>query len=140
MQGDINAPGIWVRTMEDTFHDQLGKNIWVYMDDIFVFSNNSEGHVTDSKHTCSKLQHASYYAKPRKNVFFAIKLNILGHISDDDGIHLAREKVRTIMDCTRPESQRELQRFNGKVNHISRLRPYIATITAPLTEQSGKAE
>ena len=27
MQGDMNAPGICVRTMEDLFHDQLSKNI-----------------------------------------------------------------------------------------------------------------
>jgi len=44
------------------------------------------------------------------------------------------------MDWTRPESQKELQRFNGMVNYISRFIPHIATITAPLTELSGNAE
>jgi len=39
MQGDMNAPGAFVRTMEDLFHDELGKNIWVYIDNIFVFSD-----------------------------------------------------------------------------------------------------
>jgi len=27
MAGDMNAPGTFVRTMEDLFHDKLGKNI-----------------------------------------------------------------------------------------------------------------
>ena len=45
MQGDMKAPGTFVRTMEDLFHDKLGKNIWVYMDDIFVFSDTFEEHV-----------------------------------------------------------------------------------------------
>ena len=39
MQGDMNAPGTFVRTMEDLFDEELGKNIWVYIDDIFVFSD-----------------------------------------------------------------------------------------------------
>jgi len=59
---------------------------------------------------------------------------------DDDGIHPAPEKIRTIMDWTRPESQKEQQRFNGMVNYISQFIPHIATITALLTELSGNAE
>jgi len=39
MQGDMNAPGPFVRTMENLFHDKLDKNICVYIDDIFVFSD-----------------------------------------------------------------------------------------------------
>jgi len=42
MQEDMNAPGTFVRTMEDLFHDELGKNIWVYIDDIFVFTDTFE--------------------------------------------------------------------------------------------------
>jgi len=49
MQGDMNGPGTFVRTMEDLFHDELGKNIWVYIDDIFVFSDTFEEHVKDKR-------------------------------------------------------------------------------------------
>jgi len=73
-------------------------------------------------------------------VLFATKLNILGHMIDDDSINPAPEKVRTIMDWTRSENQKELQRFNGMVNYISYFIPHIATITVPLTELSGNAE
>jgi len=47
---------------------------------------------------CSKLQNAGYYANPTKSVFFATKIDILGHMIDDDGIHPAPEKIQTIMD------------------------------------------
>jgi len=140
MQGDMNAPGTFVGTMENLFHDELGKNIWVYIDDIFVFSDTFEEHVKDVTNACSKLQNAGYYANPKKSVFFATKHKILGHIIDDDGIHPAPEKIRTIMDWTRPESRKELQRFTGMVNYISQFTPHIATITAPLTKRSGNAE
>jgi len=140
MQGDMNAPGTFVMTMEDLFHDELGKNILVYIDDILVFSDTFEAHVKDVTKACSKLQNAGYYATPKKSVFFATKLDILSEMIHDDGIHPAPEKIRTIMDWTRPESQKELQPFNGMVNYISQFIPHIATITAPLTELSGKAE
>ena len=108
VQGDMNAPGTFVRTMEDLFHDELAKNLWVYIDDIFVFSETFEEHVKGVTNPCSKLQNAGYYANPKKSVFFATKLDILGHMIHDDGIHPAPDKIRTIMDWTRPESQKEL--------------------------------
>ena len=98
MQGDMNARGTFVRTMEDLFHDQLGKNIWVYIDDIFVFSDSFEEHGKEVTNAGSKRQNAGYYANPRKSVFFATKLHILGNLIDDDGIHPAPDKIRTIMD------------------------------------------
>ena len=84
--------------MEDLFHDELGKNIWIYIDDIFVFSDTYEDHIKDLMNACNKLQDASYYANPRKSVFFARKLDILGHMINDDGIHPAPEKIRTVID------------------------------------------
>jgi len=140
MQGDMNAPGTFVRTIEDLFHDEFGKNIWVYIYDIFVFSDTFEEHVKDITNAWSKLQNAGYYANRKKSLSLATKPDILGHMIDDDGIHPAPEKIRTIMDWTRPESQKELQRFNGMGNDISQFIPHIATITAPLTELSGNAE
>ena len=89
--------------MEDLCHDGLGKNIWVYIDDILGFSDTFEEHVKSLTNTCSKLQNGGYYANPRKTVFFATKLDILGQRIDDDGMNPAPEKIRTIMDWTRPE-------------------------------------
>ena len=140
MQGDMNAAGTFVTTMEQLFHYELGKNIWVYIDDIFVFSDTFEAHVKDVTNSCSKLQNASYCTNPKKSIFFATQPNILGYMIDDEGIHPALEKGQTITDWTRPESQKEPQRFNGMVNDISQVIPHITTIAAPLTELSGNAE
>jgi len=95
MHGDMDAPGTFVRTREDLCHDELGKHIWVYIDDIFVFSDTCEEHVKDVTNTCSKLQNAGYYANLKKSVFLGTKLDILGHMIDDDGIHPEPEKIRT---------------------------------------------
>jgi len=98
MQGDIKAPGTFVRSKQDLLHDQLGKNIRVCCDDIFVFSDTFEEHVKNATNTCSKLQNASYYANPNKSDLFPTKHNILCHMIDDHGIHHPPEKSWTIMD------------------------------------------
>jgi len=61
MQGDMNAPGTFVRTLEELFHDELGKNIWVYIDHIFVFSDTFEKDVKYVTNACSRWQNAGYY-------------------------------------------------------------------------------
>ena len=140
MQGDMNASATFVRVMEDLFHDELGKFIWIYIDDIFIFSNSFEEHIEDVQHACRKLKEHKFYANPKKSIFFAAKLDILGHMIDDKGIHPALEKIRNIMDWTRPNNEKELQRFNGRVIYISQFMPHAATITAPLKELTGDAE
>jgi len=60
MQVDMKAPGTFVGSMEDLFHDELGKNIWVYIDNIFVCSDSFEEHVKDITNACSKLLNAGY--------------------------------------------------------------------------------
>ena len=78
MQGDMNAPATFVRVMKDLFHNKLGKFIWIYIDEIFIFSNSFEEHIEQVKHACRKLKEHQFYANPKKSVFFATKLNILG--------------------------------------------------------------
>jgi len=80
-----------------------------------------EEHVKDVTNGCSKLQNAGCYSNPKTSVFFATKLDIPCHMIDNDGIHPAPEIIGTIIAWTRPESQKELQRFNGIVNYISEL-------------------
>ena len=132
MQGDMNAPATFVRVIEDLFHGELGKFIWIYIDNIFIFSNRFEEHIEHVQHACRKLKEHKFYANPKKSVFFAAKLDILGHMIDDKGIHPAPERIRDIMDWTRPNNQKELQRFNGMVNYILQFMSHAATITAPL--------
>ena len=74
MQGDMNAPATFVRVMEDSFHNELGKFIWNYIDDIFIFSNSSEEHIEHVQHTCRKLKEHKFYANPRRA--YSLQLNL----------------------------------------------------------------
>jgi len=45
MQGDMNAPATVVTVMEGLFHKELGDYVFVYIDDIFIFSNTVKDHI-----------------------------------------------------------------------------------------------
>jgi len=100
----MKAHRIFLRTTEDLFYAELGRKIWVSIDNIFVFSNTVEKHVQNVKHNCSKLQYTGYYANPKKYVFCTIRLDILSHMIHDEGIHLRTERIRIIIDCTTIET------------------------------------
>ena len=76
MQRDMNAPATFVRVMENSFHDELGKFIWIYIDDIFILSNSFAEHIEHVQHACRKLKGHNFYANPKNSVFFAAKLDI----------------------------------------------------------------
>jgi len=140
MQGDMNAPATFVTVMEDLFHKELGDYVWVYIDDIFIFSNTFKDHIQHVTDVCDKLRKAGFYANTKQSMFFAERLEILGHTIDNDGLHPAPGKIHSIMDWTKPKNQKELERFNGMVNYLWQFLPHAATITASLTEPTGNAE
>ena len=43
-QGDCNGPWSWQRLMTYGFRKRIGVKVWVYLDDIYVFTNTIEQH------------------------------------------------------------------------------------------------
>jgi hypothetical protein len=43
-QGDCNGPLSWQRLMTYVFRERIGVEVWVYLDDIYVFTNTIEKH------------------------------------------------------------------------------------------------
>ena len=58
LQGDMNAPGMFMNIMSDLMADFLGKFVWVYIDNILIFSDIEEDHMTNIVAICNKLKEA----------------------------------------------------------------------------------
>jgi len=89
---------------------------------------------------CDKLKGALFYASRIKSEFFAPRIEVLGHIIDDEWLKPDPEKIAKIEAWTTPTTNRQLQEFLGVVNYISKFLPHIATLTAPLTALTETAE
>jgi len=140
LQGYMNAPGIFMHIMSHLMADFLRKFIWAYLDHILIFSDTEKDHLKHIAAICKKLKGALFYASRKKSKFFASRIEVLGHIIDDEGLKPNPEKIAKIKAWTTPTTKRQLQEFLGVVNYISKFLQHIATLTAPLTALTGTVE
>src|ERR1700689_3370681 len=92
-QGDCNAPATFQRLMTIIFRDFIGKFVHVYIDDIFVFSDSIEDHEKHLRLVVDKLRFAQLYLEESKLDLYSKRMDCLGHIIDDRGIHADSDKM-----------------------------------------------
>jgi len=74
LQDDMNAPGTFMRIMSDLMADFLGKFVWVYIDDILIFSDTEEDHLKYIAAICDKLKGPQFYVSRKKSEFSHVEL------------------------------------------------------------------
>ena len=119
LQGDMNAPGTFMRIMSDIFADYLGQFMWVYIDDILIYFDTEEDHMKHIGMVCDKLKQVKIYASRKKSEFFASSMDVLGHTIDNEGLKASSERIARIEAWTTPRNKKQLQEFLGVVNYIS---------------------
>ena len=130
--GDCNAPATFQRLMTSIFRDCIGRFMHVYLDDIFIFSDTIEEHEQHLRVVFERLRQHSLYLKWKKCELYADKVDCLGHIIDDQGIHPDSDKLARIREWRTPRNYNDIQRFVGLVNYIGAFLPDITTYTGPL--------
>jgi len=96
LQGDMNTPETFMRITSDLFADYLGQFMWVYIDDILIYSDTEQDQLKHIAMVCEKLKQAQFYASRKKLEFFAASMDVLGHIIDDQGLRASPERIARI--------------------------------------------
>ena len=112
--------------------------IFVYIDDILVFSPDEETHEQHLREVLHRLRSAGLCLNPNKCVFFASQVDFLGHKVDSTGISPLDKHMAAIADFQRPDDLKSLQRFLGMVNFYRSFVPGMAHMLKPLTDLLGK--
>ena len=60
------------------------------------------------------------------------------HILTSDGLHVDREKRKTIPEFPTPTCMKNLYRFLGVINYVQRFLPGLAFDTSTLSELQGE--
>lgn len=119
--------------MTYVFRERIGVEIWVYLDDIYVFSNTIEQHENALAYVHTCLTEEQLYISPKKFMPYAIRFNCLGHYRDENGLHASADKLELIRKWPTPSSYHDVQRFLGLVEYISRFLPNVSAYTTPLS-------
>jgi len=107
--GDCNAPATFQRLMTTIFRDAIGCSMHIYLDDIFVYSDSIEEHKEHLQLVFKRLKEHQLYLKWVKYELYAEKIDCLGHIIDNEGIHVDTDKVAHIREWRTPCNYNDIQ-------------------------------
>ena len=102
------------------FSKQIGRNMEVYVDDMFVKSREELTHLGDLKETFATLKQYQMKLNPTKCVFGVASGKFLGFMVSQRGIEANPEKVQAIINMTSPKTVKEVQKLTGRIATLNR--------------------
>ncbi len=137
--GLSNSPAIFQCLINDVLRDMLGRFVFVYLDDILIFSQSQAEHVQHVRQVLHWLLENRLFVKAEKCEFHASTVTFLGHIIARGQVRMDPEKVRAVLDWPRPDTRKQLQRFLGFANFYRRFIRNYSRTAAPLTALTSPA-
>ncbi|QRV99116.1 Reverse transcriptase (RNA-dependent DNA polymerase) [Ceratobasidium sp. AG-Ba] len=136
-QGDCNAGATYQALMNHVFAAFIGKFMFVYLDDIIIFSDTVEEHERHVKMVFDVLRKEKLYLSPSKMQLFADRLEILGHVITDEGIMMDPHKVDAVEKWKVPANKDQLASFLGAVGYLAPNCKDIRIAMAPLSKRAS---
>lgn len=125
-----NATQTFQRYMNQIFH-QLDF-VFVYIDDILIFSENKDQHIKHIKTVLKKIAENNLTINLSKCTFGTNKVDFLGFNISSDGISPPRERIEAIINYPQPQTILQLRRYLGMITFYRKFIPHAADILAPL--------
>jgi hypothetical protein len=119
-EGLKNAGSTFSRFTKTVLKSQVGRNIFTYVDDIFVTSKNKEDHLADLAETFANMREARLRLNPEKCVFGVRQGKILGYLVSHRGIEANLTKIQAIINMMPPQSTRDVQRLTDRLTALNR--------------------
>ena len=127
-----NAGSTFQRFMDSIFREL--DFVFVYLDDVLVFSESEETHVQHLKQVLQILHNHNLKITVEKCEFFCTELEYLGYRINEFGITPTPAKIKEINEFPEPADTKALRRFLGMINFYRKLIPKLADKALLLTE------
>uniref|UniRef100_A0A1A7Z1B0 ribonuclease H n=1 Tax=Iconisemion striatum TaxID=60296 RepID=A0A1A7Z1B0_9TELE len=131
--GLCNSPAVFQRFFIDVLRDMLGCWVFVYLDDILVYSKPEVDHIQHVQAVLQSLLQNHLYCKLEKCSFHQSTTTFLGYVIPAGRISMDPQKVTAITEWPVPTTIKQLQSFLGFANFYRRFIHNYSTIVAPLT-------
>ena len=125
------APEIFHREMHKIFSME---GVEVFSDDILVWGRTKEEHDARLKEVIDRAVQNCIKFNKEKCIFGVTEIDFLGHTFDNKGIRPDKKKIKAIVEIPTPKEKKELERFLGITNYLSRFIPKYSNISAPLRD------
>nr|GFA79703.1 putative reverse transcriptase domain-containing protein [Tanacetum cinerariifolium] len=99
-----------------------------------AFRTHEKEHEGHLKAILELLKKEELYAKFSKCEFWIPKVQFLGHVIDNQGIHMDPAKIESVKDLTSPKSPTEIRQFLGLAGYYRRFIEGFLKIAKPMTK------
>lgn len=137
--GLSNAPAVFQAMINDILRDMINHFVFVYLDDILIFSRTTEEHVEQVRLVLRRLLDNKLYVKPEKCEFHTTEISFLGFVLAQGKLQPDPAKIRAVEEWPSPSTRKQLQRFLGFANFYRRFIRDYSRVAAPLTQLTSPA-
>ncbi|GJT40227.1 reverse transcriptase domain-containing protein [Tanacetum coccineum] len=131
--GLTNAPAIFMDLMNRVCKPYLDKFVIVFIDDILIYSKSEKDHEHHLRTILDLLKKEKLFAKFSKCEFWLKEVQFLGHVVNQEGIHVDPSKIEAVKNWKAPESPTEIRSFLGLAGYYRRFIENFSKIAKPLT-------
>ena len=110
----------------------------VYLDDIIVYADDFETHLSRVREVFARLQAAKLKLHAGKCCLFQRRVEFLGHVLSENGIEVQDDKIATVRDWPTPRTLTELRSFLGLCSYYRRFVAGSLTLPHHYTSCSGR--
>ncbi|GJU13593.1 putative reverse transcriptase domain-containing protein, partial [Tanacetum coccineum] len=116
----------------------LDKFVIVFIDDILIYSKTKEDHEVHLGLVLELLRKEKLYAKFSKCEFWLQEVHFLGHVVNQNGIHVDPSKIEAVKNWKTPTTPSEIRSFLGLAGYYRRFIANFSKIAKPLTSLTQK--
>lgn len=131
--GLTNAPAVFQSLVNDVLRDYLNQFVFVYLDDILIFSRSPQEHVLHVRKVLQRLLENKLFIKGEKCEFHVPSVSFLGYIIGNGQVKPDPSKIRAVEHWPHPKNRKQLQRFLGFANFYRRFIRNFSQVASPLT-------
>ena len=111
--GLTNAPTTFMDFMNRVFHPYLDYFVVAFINDILVYSKDTQEHEHHLRIVLQTLRENKLFAKLSKCDFWLKEVSFLGHIVSSEGIRVDPTKIEAVVNWKPPRNVTEVKSFLG---------------------------
>nr|GEU90122.1 putative reverse transcriptase domain-containing protein [Tanacetum cinerariifolium] len=133
-----NVPAVFMDLMNRVCKLYLDKFFIVFIDDILIYSKYKEEHEVHLRLVLEFLKKEKLYAKFSKCEFWLQEVHFLGHMVNQNGIHVDPSKIEAVKNWKAPTTPSEIRSFSGLIGYYQSVIANFSKIANPITSLTQK--